>query len=182
MQPAIVSISRVSSTNGKSRSSASMRPSVDLPAPRRPMSAMRDERGRASPRPASVPSSSPTATRTRRSVASSRFSSMSRRRSHSGECVVTSPRSSAKEQWSARVTCNRTRIEALPTPYSRLARCRSETSVACASALRVMPRRARKARTRSPSAIRNGSLRSVSVSLPRDGGMLAGGGEAPQAV
>ena len=153
---------------GKSRSSASMRPSVDLPAPRNPIRATRKERGLASLR-GSVPKSSPTATLTRRRVASSRLSSISRKRSHSGDRVVTSPRSSVKEHCSARVTCNRTRIEALPTPYSRLARCRSDTSVACASALRVMPRRARKDRTRSPSAIRNGSLSRPAATVERSG-------------
>ena len=80
--------------------------------------------------------------------------------SHSGDWVVTSPTSSASEHCSARATCRRTRIEALPTPYSRLAKCRSETPVARASALRVRPRRTRKALARSPSAARNGSLRS----------------------
>ena len=39
-------------------------------------------------------------------------------------------------------------------------------TVSCASALRVMPRRARKARTRSPSAIRNGARR---LSVSSDG-------------
>src|SRR6202020_2683338 len=64
----------------------------------------------------------------------------------------------AREHGSARATCKRTRIEALPTPYSRLAKCRSETPVARASALRVNPRRVRKAFARSPSAAKNGSL------------------------
>ena len=155
-QPASLSISRLSSRNGKSRSSASIRPSVDLPAPRRPIRAIREARpGTTSP--AALPSRSPSAMRARCSVASSRLANRSRRSSHSG---VASSRSSAKRHWRPRVTCNRTRMDALPTPLSRLARWRSETSVASASALRVIPRRARKTRTRSPSALRNGSFRS----------------------
>ena len=43
-------------------------------------------------------------------------------------------------------------------PYSRLARCRSETPDAAATDLRVRPRRARSRRTRSPRARRNGIL------------------------
>jgi hypothetical protein len=46
-----------------------------------------------------------------------------------------------------------------------LAKCRSETPVARASALRVNPRRVRKAFARSPSAARNGSLGSSRISL-----------------
>ena len=46
------------------------------------------------------------------------------------------------------------RIEALPTPYSRLARWRSETPAAVRDRLRVRPRRARSSRTRSPRASR----------------------------
>ena len=84
--------------------------------------------------------------------------SSSRIISHSGELVVTSPTSSASAQSSAVATCCSTRIEALPTPYSRLARWRSETPDASATALRVRPRRARSRRTRSPSATRNGAL------------------------
>ena len=53
--------------------------------------------------------------------------SSSRSISHSGELVVTSPTSSASVQSSAVATCCSTRIDALPTPYSRLARWRSET-------------------------------------------------------
>ena len=41
-------------------------------------------------------------------------------------------------------------MDALPVPYSRLARCRSDTSAATATALRVRPRCARRLRTRSP--------------------------------
>jgi hypothetical protein len=64
LQPANFSISRLSSTNGKPRSSASIWPSVDLPAPRRPISATRAGARRIALAPP-VPSSSPTATRTR---------------------------------------------------------------------------------------------------------------------
>src|SRR5690606_38033861 len=66
------------------------------------------------------------------------------------------PSSSASGHCSAPATCCRTRIDALPMPYSRLARWRSETSAAAAAALRVSPRRARSIRTRSPRATRNG--------------------------
>ena len=44
LQPAMRSISRLSSTNGSSSASARRRPSVDLPAPRSPISAMRRPR------------------------------------------------------------------------------------------------------------------------------------------
>ena len=72
----------------------------------------------------------------------------SRISSHSGEDAVTSPSSSAREHCSAVATCCSTRIDALPMPYSRFARWRSDTP-ACATALRVRPRRARMLRTRS---------------------------------
>ena len=151
-------MSRLSSTNGNSRSSASMWPRVDLPAPRRPISAIREERvGASSLRGGPPPTRSMAARRTRRSVASSQAPSVSRSMSHSGVWVVTSPTSSASEHCSAWATCKSTRIEALPTPYSRLARCRSETPVARASALRVRPRRTRRPLARRPSAARNGS-------------------------
>ncbi len=153
LQPANFSISRLSSTNGNPRSSASICPSADLPAPRRPISATRVlHSGVAAP----VPSTSPMATRTWRNLASSRFSSSSRISSHSGLEVVTSPSNSINEHCKALATCNSTRMEALPSPYSRLAKCRSETSAAAATARRVMPRRARKPRTRSPSCTRKG--------------------------
>ena len=178
LQPASFSISRLSSTNGNSRSSASIRPSVDLPAPRKPMSAIRRDRaGASSLRGGVAPRSSEAATRTRRSVASSRSESISRSISHSGERVVTSPRTSASEHCSARVTLRRMRIEAFPTPYSRLARCRSDTPVARASALRVRPRRALSALTRSPSAARNGSFRSSAVSIVAGAAISASAGE-----
>ena len=96
-----------------------------------------------------------------------RLANISRKLSHSGDWVVTSPRISASEHCSARDTCKRTRIEALPTPYSRLARCRSETPVARAKALRVRPRRTRSALARSPSARRNGSLPGLGIRLDR---------------
>ncbi|CQR29211.1 hypothetical protein THICB1_140045 [Thiomonas arsenitoxydans] len=153
LQPANCSISRLSSTKGNPRSSASICPRVDLPAPRSPMRATRELRPALSP---PVPSISPTAARTRCRVASSRCSSSSRSSSHSGEEVVTSPINSARLHCSAWATCSRTRMDAFPTPLSRLARWRSETSEAMATALRVRPRRARRARTRSPSAIRKG--------------------------
>ena len=165
LQPANFSISRLSSTKAKPSSSASIRPSVLLPAPRRPTSAIRGlcVVPRACPLP--VPSISATATRTRCSVVSSRLSSSSRSSSHSGFEVVMSPVSSARLHCKAPATCNSTRMLALPTPYSRLARWRSLTSAASATALRVMPRRARKPRTRSPSATRNGFFSSAAAGL-----------------
>src|SRR5947209_2554181 len=51
-------------------------------------------------------------------------------RSHSGEDVVSSPKISASEDPSAWATSRRTRIDALPTPSSRFARCRSDTAEA----------------------------------------------------
>ena len=138
-----------------------MRPSVDLPAPRRPTSAMRPRRDGSSP---SVPSTSASARRARRNSASLRPASSSRRLSHSGVPVVTSPISSASGQCSAPATWCSTRIDALPMPYSRLARCRSDTPAACATALRVRPRRARASRTRSPSAARKGFFSSSAAS------------------
>ena len=154
LQPANFSISRLNSTKAKPKSSAKSCPSVDLPAPRRPINATRGLRA-AFPPP--VPNNSPTATRTRCSVASSRCSSNSRNINHSGDEVVTSPINSAKEHWSAPATCKSTKIEALPVPYSRLAKCRSDTSAMLATAFRVRPRRERNARTRSPKAVKNGS-------------------------
>ncbi|MNT27569.1 hypothetical protein D3C72_1632060 [compost metagenome] len=149
--------------NGISRSSPSIWPSVDLPAPRSPTSAMR--RCRAGSTEA-VPSISPSATRTRRRSASLRCSSSSRISSHSGELVVTSPTSSASEQCSAPATCCSTRIDALPMPYSRFARWRSDTSADRATALRVRPRCARRLRTRSPSATSSGFLASPATAAP----------------
>ena len=101
LQPASFSISRLSSTKGTSRSSASIWPSVDLPAPRSPISATR---GLRSALPPPVPSNSPMAMRARRSVASSRCSSSSRISSHSGDSVVKSPFSSASEHCKAPAT------------------------------------------------------------------------------
>ena len=124
-----------------------------MPAPRSPISAMRWLRSAFWP---PVPNISPSATRARRSAASSLCSSSSRISSHSGEEVVTSPIRSASVQCSAPATCSSTRIETLPTPYSRFARWRSDTSAAIATARRVRPRRARRLRARSPSATRNG--------------------------
>ena len=123
----------------KPRSSASIGPSVVLPAPRKPTSAIR------LPRPSAACESniSANATRARRRSASSRRSRSSRISSHSGEDAVTSPSNSASEHCSAVATCCSTRIDALPMPYSRFARCRSDTLAACATALRVRPRRAR---------------------------------------
>src|SRR6185437_639780 len=72
------------------------------------------------------------------------------------------------------------RIEALPTPYSRLARCRSETPVARASALRLRPRRSRNALARSPSAARKGSLRSAAASIAASGSTVSPGTGAPR--
>ena len=132
-----------------------MCPSVDLPAPRKPINATR---GLKVVLPPPVPSSSPMATRTFCKVASSRCSSISRIISHSGEEVVTSPISSLTVHCRALATCNSTSTEALPRPYSILARWRSDTSAARARALRVMPRRARKALTRPPKATKNGCL------------------------
>ena len=51
LQPAMRSTSRLSSTNGTSSASASCRPRVDLPAPRRPTRAMRRPRAPAPPSP-----------------------------------------------------------------------------------------------------------------------------------
>ena len=157
LQPATFSISRLNSTKGRSRSSASSWPSVDLPAPRRPTSAMRPPRARSPP---GWPSSSVSAMRARRSSTSLRCSSSSRISSHSGLLVVTSPSSSASGHCNALATCCSTRIDALPMPYSRLAKCRSDTSAASAACLRVRPRRARSVRTRSPSASSSGFLAS----------------------
>jgi len=81
--------------------------------------------------------------------------------SHSGDEVVSSPTNSAIWQPSAIATWRSTWTDALPTPSSRFARWRSDTAEASESARRVMPLRARSARTRSPSATRKGS-RSVS--------------------
>jgi hypothetical protein len=73
-------------------------PSVDLPAPRRPMSAMRPSR----PLSAGVaPSASASALRARASAASSRPRSISRMRVHSPSVADSSPTSSAIEQPSA---------------------------------------------------------------------------------
>jgi hypothetical protein len=82
--------------------------------------------------------------------------------SHSVLLVVSSPTSSATGQCKAWATCWSTRIEALPTPYSRLARCRSETPAAWAAARRVIPWRARRLRTRCPSRIKYGLRASLS--------------------
>jgi hypothetical protein len=83
---------------------------------------------------------------------------------HSGELVLMSPNSSAKEHCKACETCSKTKTDTLPVPYSKLAKCRSDTSAANATALRVMPFRERKLRTRSPSAIKNGLLKGSSDS------------------
>ena len=61
------------------------------------------------------------------------------------ERVVKSPISSAGEQFKAVATCTSTSTETLPSPYSRLARWRSETPVASARDLRVVPLRSRRA-------------------------------------
>ena len=115
LQPASVSISRLSSTNGKLRSSASIRPSVDFPAPRRPIKAIRDERtGASSWRGAPPPMSSKVARRTRRSVVSSRSASISRSMSHSGDRVVTSPTSSARRALKRTSHLQEDRIERCP--------------------------------------------------------------------
>ena len=114
------------------------------------------------------------ATRAWRRSASSRFASRSRISNHSGDDVVTSPISSASGQCSAMAICCRTRIDALPIPYSRFARWRSETSAACATALRVMPRRARSVRTRSPSATSSGCFDASASRLPAPGSSAAG--------
>ena len=167
---------RLSSMNGTSSSRASNGPSVDLPAPRRPTSAMRRCLAASLCPPLS---SSCSARRARRSSGSLRCSSSSRISSHSGDCVVKSPTSSASEQCRAWATCCSTRMEALPVPYSRLARWRSDTSAATATALRVRPRCARRLRTRSPSATSRGFLGSSA-----DGGApsCAEAGESSPAV
>ena len=153
--PASRSITRSTSTNGMARSSASILPRVDLPAPRRPISATRPVRdGSGGP----APNSSVSARRARASAASSRPRSRRSICDHSGDAEMSSPTSSAIEHCNAPASCRSSMTEALPCPVSRFARCRSEMPAACASALRVMPRRARSARTRSPRLDRNGSL------------------------
>ncbi len=149
---------------GKPKSSASICPKVDLPAPRKPTKAMLVLRVADAPS-STMPAS---AMRARRNVASSRCSNSSRISSHSGDWVVTSPNNSASELCSACATCHSSKMETLPSPYSKFARCRSDTPAVWAKALRVMPRRARKERTRSPKADRKGFL-SASVDFSECG-------------
>src|SRR6218665_3160177 len=155
-RPARDSIAWLSSMKGISSARASSGPSVDLPAPRRPTKAMRlCLAGSSAPL-----SSACSARRARRNCGSLRCSSSSRISSHSGERVVKSPCNSASEQCSAPATCCNTRIDALPVPYSRFARWRSEMPAAKETALRVRPRCARSLRTRSPRATSRGFLAS----------------------
>ncbi len=154
-QPANFSISRQSSTKGTPRSSASMRPSVDLPAPRRPTSAMR----RASRRAASSPRPCPAVRRWRRApgATSPRCSPPASRGAQPlGRSRRGSPINSANGHCNARATWSSTRIEALPEPYSRLARWRSDTRQPRDRPFRVMPRRSAWSRTRSPRPARKG--------------------------
>src|SRR5271168_2245086 len=138
-----------------------MRPKVDFPAPRRPIKAMRSLRWpKAGPPPKSLD-------RAKRACCISscvRPCRILRIISQSGELVVSSPSSSASEQSSARATFCNTRMETLPMPDSRFARCRSETSAFCASTRRGMPRRARSNFTRTPRSARRGFF-SGTVSL-----------------
>jgi hypothetical protein len=92
--------------------------------------------------------------------------------SHSGLAVVSSPSNSASGQSSAAATCASTSTETLPSPLSRFARCRSDTSAAAASTRRGIPRRARSSFTRWPSASSSGafSLRDCGRSMGESSG------------
>jgi hypothetical protein len=104
-----------------------------------------------------------------RKVASSWLASNSRINCHSGECAAWSSNSSEGLVLSAPATCKRIRTEALPTPSSRLPRCRSDTSAADANSLRVIPRPFRTLRIRSPSWTRKGCFSPFDPSAGAEG-------------
>ena len=137
-------------------------PKLDLPAPRKPMSAMRWRREFSL---AGESNSSPNKVRALANSTSVRSRRISRIINQSGEEAVSSPVISASEQFSTELNCRKNCIDAFPTPDSTLATWRSETSAICAKALRVRPRRARKSLRRSPREIKKGSLSRSSESL-----------------
>ncbi len=126
---------------------------VDLPPPRRPISAMRPRRVSRDGPPNWASSSSrarvssPGARRSS-NWASSRFST-----GRSGRSSI----SSATGTLMAPAMRRSSTIEQLPLPASSCARYRSDTFECRASALRDMPRRLRTVRTRSPSRRRYAS-------------------------
>ncbi len=144
LQPATRSISRFSSTNGTlervGQQAAERRLAGAAQADQRDAAARAPRRRR--PVPNSSASAEPRAPqrRRRRGRAAAR-----------GSAAIRASRRDVAEQLgerqsSAAATWRRTRIEALPTPYSRFARCRSETPDASASDLaRHAPARAQRA-------------------------------------
>ena len=155
LQPAMRSTSRLSSTNGMSRASASCWPRVDLPAPRRPTRAMRRPRAAGAAVAEHAGERQPGAAQLGVAACRAAARAASATPASWWSCRRPARRASSRAR---SATCCSTRIEALPMPYSRLARCRSETPEAAATDLRVRPRRARSRRTRSPRARRKGSL------------------------
>ena len=144
--PASRSISRSSSIKGSPRWAASWAPRVDLPAPRKPIRAIRRSRPGESFKPKVLPSSVCTCS----SWLSSSPPSMPCTRASAGR--VASCSSSRMAMFSARATACSELIDTLPLPLSTSARKRSLRPESVANCLRVMPRRARQARTRTPSS------------------------------
>ena len=159
LQPATARSRGSSSTNGSSSSSASMRPSVDLPAPRRPISAMRGAARRSC---AGVAEQLATARRARDATSASlaaaqqladhaaiRASCVGHVADQLGERAV--ERAGDLPQQPGSTRCRRRIRDSRGGAPKR----RRSAPAPCASC----PRRARSARTRSPRAARKGSLR-----------------------
>ena len=165
LAPYSSSTRRSSSMKGQPRRWASMRPSVDLPAPRRPTSAMRRARS-------ALPARMTCASISLASAGNSPSGSCMTRSRMASSAAVRAPDSGKSAEIGRSRACAiacRTLADGLPAPLSICARYRSEVSDACANWRRVMPRLARWRRTSSPIAARNAAAWVASLCGPGTG-------------